>query len=182
MGFIKGFRRDDGRPLEKRELMLAEAERGPEPSTIPALWKALLPVGLVLAAVLLGLWFGVHARIMSAIVVAIVAGIIGIIGTIIVLLVTVTDHVAAHGNENLWLLNPVWLVVAVVLTRALIGGRWARAAKWATVVGTTLSACAVLMHLVGLSRQPNWDIIAMLLPAQLAMMAIAWRYRPRPVQ
>jgi hypothetical protein len=178
MGFIKGFRRDDGRPLVKREFMLAEADRGPEPSTIPALWKALLPVGLVIAAALLGLWFGVHARIASAVLVAIVAGIVGMIGTIIVLLVTVTDHVAAHGNENLWLLNPVWLVVAVVLTRALIGGRWARAAKWATIVGAALSVCAVLMHLVGLSRQPNWDIIAMLLPVQVAMAVVGAFSRP----
>jgi hypothetical protein len=48
------------------------------------------------------------------------------------------------------------------------------------VIGVALSVCAVLMHVVGLSRQPNWDIIGMLLPAQLAMMIIAWRYSSRP--
>lgn len=174
MGYLKNFRRDDGRPLVKREFMLAEADRGPEPSTIPALWKALLPIGLAVAALLLVLRLGFHWRIASAVAVALVAGFMGIIGTIILLLVTVTDHVAAHGNENLWLLNPVWLVVAVVLARAVIGGRWSKAAKWSAIVGAALGVCAVLMHLVGLSRQPNWDIIAMLLPAQLAMAAMAY--------
>jgi hypothetical protein len=182
MEHLRGFRRADGAPLVRREGMLNEAARAPEPAHVPALWKGLLPMGLVIAAALLGLWFGVRSRIPAAVVVAIAAGFIGIIGTIITLLVTVTDHVAAHRNENLWMLNPVWLLVAVTLVRAMIGGRWAKVARWATWVGAALGCCAVLMHVFGLSRQPNWDVIGLLLPVQLAMAFVAWKLREHPAR
>jgi hypothetical protein len=176
MDHLRNFKLDGGaRALVAREWMLSDADRGPEPSNVPALWKALLPIGLVLAGVILGLWLVLHARISTAVVVAIVAGLVGIIGTILVLLVAITDHVAAHGNENLWILNPVWLVVAVALPRAMLKGAWGPKTTWIVWIGAGLSVCAMLMHLVGLSRQPNWDVIALLLPAQLAMAEIVRR-------
>ncbi len=181
MEHIRGFKRADGRPLVKRETLISEASREPEPTTVPALWKAMLPIGLVVAAIVLALWLGLSTHVPAAVVVAIAAGFMGIIGAILVFLVTATDHVAAHGNENLWLLNPVWLVVAVALTRAMIGGRWAKVARGATWIGAALGMCAVLMHLVGLSRQPNWDIIGLLLPVQLAMAVVARRLVHDPV-
>ena len=184
MGYMKSFAVDGGkRPIVLREWMLNEPEnRAPEPTTVPALWKWYLPIGLVLAAVIAGAWFGLHSRATTAALVAIIAGTLGIVGTIIVLLVTVTDHLAAHGNENLWMLNPVWVVVAIALPIALFKQRW-RIARSATLLGVVLSLIAVLMHLTGLSRQPNLDLIGLLLPPQLAMAAIAWRYRAaaRPV-
>ena len=120
------------------------------------------------------LWFGLHSRVATATVVAVLAGVIGIVGLIIFLLVTVTDHVAAHGNENMWMLNPIWLVVAVALPIALFKRRW-KVARWATIAGAVVALGAVLMHLVGMSRQSNWDVIALLLPIQLAMAALVLR-------
>jgi hypothetical protein len=173
MDHVRNFKRDGGtRPLVSREYSLTDANRGPEPTTVPALWKGLLPIGLLLAAVILGLWFGMRARVPTAVVVAIVAGVIGVIGTILVLLVTITDHVAAHWNENLWMFNPLWLVVAVLLARAMLKQRWGPRTKWIVYVAAGLSVCALLMHLVGLSGQPNWDVIGLVLPGQLAMAAI----------
>jgi hypothetical protein len=175
MNYVKDFKVDGKRPLILREFMLNDpVDRGPEPTTVPALWKWYLPIGLVIAALILALWFTLRARIATATIVAVAAGVIGIVGTIIVLLVTVTDHVAAHRNENLWLLNPIWLVVAVALPIALLRQRW-KVARWATLAGAAVSLGAVLMHLVGMSHQPNWDVIALLLPPQLAMAAIAFR-------
>ena len=173
MNHVKDFR-VDGRPLVAREFIFSEANRGPEPATVPALWKALLPIGIVLALLLIGLGIAPRARVASAIFVAIIAGVIGIVGTIIFLLVTVTDHVAAHGNENMWMLNPVWLVVAVAVPMALVRGRWGPVARWAVYAGVALGLCAVLMHVVGMSRQPNWDVIGLLLPAELAIGAVAF--------
>jgi hypothetical protein len=181
MNYLRNFKLDGGRrSLVVREFTLAEANRGPEPASVPALWKAFLPIGLVLAAIVLALRFGLHSRIGTATVVAILAGVIGLVGLIILLLVTVTDHVAAHGNENMWMLNPIWLVVAVALPIALLRQRW-KVARWATLAGAAVSLGAVLMHLIGMSRQANWDVIALLLPVQLAMAVIVLRYR-RPVQ
>ena len=175
MGYLRNFKLDGGkRPFVAREFMLSDAERGPEPAAAPALWKALLPIGLGLAALVLVLWFGLHSRVATATVVAVLAGVIGIVGLIIFLLVTVTDHVAAHGNENMWMLNPIWLVVAVALPIALFKRRW-KVARWATIAGAVVALGAVLMHLGGMSRQSNWDVIALLLPIQLAMAALVLR-------
>jgi hypothetical protein len=184
MSYVKGFTLDGGkRPLVLREWMLNEpVGRAPEPTAVPSLWKWYLPIGLGIGAVILGLWFGLGARVATATIATLVAAAIGIVGTILVLLVTVTDHTAAHGNENLWMLNPIWLVVAVALPIALLKRRW-KVARWATLAGAAVALGAVLMHLVGLSRQPNWDVIALLFPPQLAMAAVMWRYRgaARPV-
>jgi hypothetical protein len=178
MEFVKGFKADGGtRPLVLREWMLNDpVDRGPEPSTIPALWKWHLPIGLGLAALILVLWFGVRARKTTATVIAIVAGLIGILGTIITLLVTVTDHVAAHGNQNLWMLNPIWLVVAVAVPMLLVRQR-GKVGRWAAGLGVAVALCAALTHFVGLSHQPNWDIIGLLLPAQMAIALVALRSR-----
>jgi hypothetical protein len=171
MEHLRGFKRPDGRPLIAREQVFSEAARGPEPANVPALWKGMVPIGIAIGVLLLGLGLGLRARIPTATLVAIVAGLMGLVGLIMLLLVTITDHVAAHANENMWLLNPVWLVVAVVLPRAILRQRWTRLAKWSVLAGAALGVCAVLMHL-GLSRQPNWDVIGLFLPAQLAMAAV----------
>jgi hypothetical protein len=176
MGYMKDFK-IDGRPLVLREFLVNEAARGPEPTTAPALWKGLVPIGLGLAGLLLVLSFILRARIATATGVALVAGIMGIVGLLIFLLATVTDHVAAHANENMWMLNPVWLVVAVALTRGVIKRRIGSVAKWSVLIGAGLGLCAVLMHLSGLSRQPNWDVIGLLLPVQLVMAGMVLRGR-----
>ena len=181
MNYLRSFKVDGGRrSLVAREYTFADANRGPEPANVPALWKWFLPIGLVLAAITLGFWFGLHSRVATATVVAILAGVIGLVGLIILLLVTVTDHVAAHGNENMWMLNPIWLVVAVALPMALLRQRW-KVARWSTLAGAAAALGAVVMHLIGMSRQANWDVIALLLPVQLAMALIVIRYRA-PVQ
>ena len=110
--------------------------------------------------------------------VALVAGVFGLVGLVILFLVTFTDHVAAHHNENMWMLNPVWLVVAVALPMAVVRRRWT-VARWVTLAAAALAVCAVLMHLVGLSRQPNWNVIALLLPAEIAMACVAARGEPQ---
>ena len=77
------------------------------------------------------------------------------------------------------MLNPIWLVVAIALPIALLKRRW-KVARWATIAGAAISLGAVLTHLVGMSRQANWDVIALLLPVQLAMAILVLRQRTVP--
>jgi hypothetical protein len=177
MTYLRDFKLDGGsRPIVAREYVFNEAMRAPEPTNVPGLWKGLLPMGVLVAGILLGLWLA-RARIAAATLTAIVAGLIGIVGTILVLLATVTDHVASHWNENLLLFNPIWLVAAIVVTRTIASGKWSNASSWATRIGIALAVIAPLLHLVGVSKQPNWDVIALALPVQLVIAAIAWNYR-----
>jgi hypothetical protein len=184
MEFMKGFKVDGGkRPLVLREWMLNDPiQRGPEPSAAPALWKWYLPIGLLIAGLILGSWYGLKSGVTAAIISAIFMGITGVVGLILVLLMTITDHVAAHGNENLFLLNPLWLLLIVAVPRAMLRHQpMGRVARGMLVAAAALSACAVLIHLVGLSRQPNWDVISLLLPAEIAIAGLAYLAVGRPV-
>ena len=47
------------------------------------------------------------------------------------------------------------------------------------MIAGAIALCAVVIHLVGLSRQPNWEVIGLLLPSQLAIVALALSYSRR---
>jgi cytochrome bd-type quinol oxidase subunit 2 len=165
----------DGHPILKNGFVLYEARRPPEPATVPRLWLGLVPIGIALAALLL--WMGartdsgIGSRRALASTIAVLAGVIGLVGLILALLITVTDHVAAHRNENIFMLNPLWLLIAV-LGPMMILRRRARGATVTLVRASAALACVtVLLHLVGVSRQPNWDAIGLILPVELAL---AW--------
>jgi hypothetical protein len=178
MNHLRTLKLDAGtRPLLGETFVVNQATRPDEPTAIPALWKGMLPVGLVLAALILLPGFAIgggepHLRV-QATMVAIVAGFFGVIGTILFLLVTVTTHVAAHGNENMFMLNPLWLILAVILPRVIVRGHGGRFTRGVLVAAQAIAVCAVIMHLVGLSKQPNWDVIALVLPAELAIAFVA---------
>jgi hypothetical protein len=179
MKHIRDFKLDGGsRPLVGREFLIADANRPAEAEQPPKMWKGLLLVGLALAALvlILSLHAGRFSPRAGAIVIGTLAGLYGLIGTVITLLVTITDHVAAHANENMFMLNPLWLVMAVAIPILILKRRGVAIARASTAAVTILSLCAVLIHLTGLSRQPNWDVIALLLPSQLVIAHVARIY------
>jgi hypothetical protein len=48
--------------------------------------------------------------------------------------------------------------------------------------GAVLGACAILFHVTFLSKQPNWDVIGLILPIEIAVAYVLARsYRfPEP--
>jgi hypothetical protein len=181
MQYARGLKLDGGtRPLVAREFLLSDApERAAEPEHVPSMWKGLVPVGLALGLVILLLGFRVSRPVWAASLIAIVAGIEGLIGVIMTLLVSITDHVAAHANENMFMLNPLWLVVAVAVPVLLMRGKAGATARGSALAGAVVALGAVVLHVIGLSRQPNWAVIGLLLPSQLAIAAIALAYSRR---
>jgi hypothetical protein len=105
----------------------------------------------------------------------------GILGLILMLLWTVTDHNFAHRNENLLLFNPLWLVLAVLAPMTAVKGRVSRATRWLTFFLAGLALVALLMHLAGLSRESNGEIIAFALPPILAMAWAVYQGTARPL-
>jgi hypothetical protein len=172
---LRTVRLDGGkRPLFKEEFVLNEATRPPEPTRAPRLWIWFAPIGVLLTALVL--WLSAHAETIGrrralAATIAILAAIFGILGSVIAALITLTDHVAAHGNENIFMLNPLWLVIAVLGPMVILRRRARTTAVMLVRVAAAAGCVAVLLHLVGLSRQPNWDAIALVLPVELT---IAW--------
>ena len=99
---------------------------------------------------------------------------------ILTLLWGVTDHNFAHRNENLLLFNPLWLVLAVLVPMSAVKGRVSRVTRSLTFLVAALALVALLLHLVGLSRESNGEMIALALPPTLALAWVVHRGTARP--
>jgi hypothetical protein len=179
---LRGVTLDGGaRRLVKSERLFQPADREPEPAAPPPLGRLLLATSVIFIAIV-----GVLAtrrsrgpRLVAAILVGVSAILAGIIGTILTLLWTLTDHVAAHNNENLLLINPLWfgaIGIAIVIARSR-GGRVPRLVARVLLGLTTI---ALLLHVVGLSRQDNWAVIALVLPIALGFVVLERLATPTP--
>lgn len=178
--YIRDLRIDDGhggtRPLVKSERMLLGTVRHPEPTAPPRWMPAFFAIGVVIAVVfgLVG-WAAARGstagRIGAGVLFTTWALGVGIFGVILTLLWTVTDHHFAYRNENLFLFNPLWLLLAVFAAMTAVKGRVSRTTRRLTYLLVGLGVLALLMHVVGLSRQANGTMIAFALPP---MLALAW--------
>jgi Domain of unknown function (DUF4105) len=159
------------RPLVKGERLLYESSSHREPESPPHWLPIFLAIGLVTAA--LFAWLGsrdsANARIWAGVVFSVWSFAAGILGMLLVLLWTVTHHVFAHRNENVLLFNPIWLALAILIPVTLASGRWSSVTRRTMLVAGALSLLALVLHVVFLSRQGNWEIIALALPATLAI-------------
>jgi hypothetical protein len=169
------------RPLVARESVLY-AGRLPEPPEFPPnwIWQA-LAVGIAIALGLIGLarlraraW----ARAAFATAASLIALACGIGGILLVVLWTLTDHVAAWRNENLLLLDPL----CVLLLPAWLGSlraRWQPSA-FARRTSLAIAAFAGLAFFVKVFPafpQDNRFWIALLLPIHVGLAAsVNWQH------
>jgi hypothetical protein len=173
------------RPLVKRERVLFQPRRAPEPTSPPPLGRWLWPIGIVI-----GLLFGwacgerarrtarVTAAVMTAAVMTGVwAAVCGILGVVLAYLWFGTDHRFAHSNENLLLFNPLWLALAVLLPMYVVRDRFRRVTMWLLSATAVLALLALVIH-AGLSRQDNLPLVGLALPAAIAMRHALFRGGP----
>lgn len=163
------------RPLVRSEVMLFRGTQAPEPASPPPmgawLWSLGALIAIVIAAPIVAARSSRGARRTTAILACIWCVIAGLLGLILTALWAVTDHVFAHLNENLFVLSPFWLVLAVLIVRYLWSGR---AASWTRGFALGLAAIAaleLLAHVVGFSLQNNLPVVGLVL---LPALAIAW--------
>ncbi|MEP6495425.1 MAG: DUF4105 domain-containing protein [bacterium] len=167
-------------PLVIDERVLYQSTRPVELDAPPKMIAWLLPLGIVVA--LLFAWLAVRAasgsraaRVVAAVVMSIWCTVAGLLGVVLTLLWSVTDHIFAHRNENLLLLNPLWLVLAVLVVLSIGRGRASRVTYNLAVTLAGFCVLALVTHVVLLSRQANLAIIALALPPALV---IAWATNP----
>ena len=165
------------RKLVKSEQVLFEASRPPEHDSPPATRPWLLGAGLLIGAVFA--WLGARAPRAAAVGFGVWSIVAGILGLVLSFLWGVTDHVAAHRNENLLLFNPLWLLLAVPLMRLFWSGRESVWARRLSLTVAALSVVALLAHVVRLSAQNNLALIGLALPPAIA---IAWAVLRAPVR
>lgn len=170
---------DSGRlvPLVTSERVVFQAQRTPERHAPPKLLLVLGPLGLLLGG---GLYLA-HRRRRAAFPLAItVAAILGILGGALLYLRFMTQHVAAYGNTNLFVYNPLWILVVVVLPWMNRSAQMRRLVFVLATIAGALTAVGVLAPFLPGFRQGSFAVIA--LAAPLGLMS-AWivRERARPV-
>ncbi|HKN66659.1 MAG TPA: DUF4105 domain-containing protein [Gemmatimonadaceae bacterium] len=187
--YVRELRVDDGhggtRPLVKSERMLLPTISHPEASAPPHWMPTFLILGLIIAALFAVIgWRAARgsapARFTAGTLFALWCFVVGCLGLILTLLWSVTDHTFAHRNENLLLFNPLWLVLAVLVPMTAVKGRVSQATRLLTFLVAALAVVALLLHLVGLSRESNGEMIALALPPALALAWVVYRGTARP--
>jgi hypothetical protein len=154
------------RPLVKSSRVLAEGGRWPVPDR-PASWTLrYLIAGVVLGAVLAltGRRKGLRSTVYlaAAELWVLVAGIAGMLLTLLAL----SQHRAAHQNENLLLFNLLALALAFLLPAAVRrGGRAGNAARRLALVVLAVAALDLVLKLLPGAAQQNAELLAFALPA-----------------
>jgi len=189
--YIRELRVSDGnggtKPLVRSERKLLPTLNHPE-ATAPPNWMPVFATLGILLAILFAIvgWRAARgsaaARYTAATLFALWSFGVGILGLILMLLWTITDHTFAHRNENLLLFNPGWLLLVVLAPMTAVKGRMSRTTRWVTLCLAALAVIALVMHLIGLSRQSNGRIIAFALPPILALAWAVHRGTARPRQ
>lgn len=186
-GFVPGRLADalarattpEGRPLVAQTVALVPDRLGLERGVAPKRRTGMALAGLLTAMLLLFL-LRTRASSWQRLSGAVLAGgfwlLCGLGGLVLAGLWAFTEHLAAHGNENLLLLNPLCLGLlpaALVLLR-----RQAVPARLRALAGFVLAAAAFALFLRFLPFRPqsNGDFVALLMPIHAAL---AWRLMRR---
>jgi hypothetical protein len=164
------------RPLVKREQQLFAANRPPEPTAAPSEMVRNLAIGLAIAVLLGVLARGASAgtragRIGFTTLATIWAALNGILGVILIVGWTATRHIFMARNENLLQFDVLSLGLAVVLPLAITRARGAAAARKLSVVVAAIALVGFVMQVLPWFNQVNGEVIALTLPAHLAL---AW--------
>ncbi len=202
MEYLEAFEVEDPvggtRPLLGERELWVPTTRDPLPPTPPTPSLLLLALGLA-GGILLG-WAGVtgwrrrEAGAPSGVrrgVAAAVALLWGVVATALGgLLVAAwfTDHHFIQANLNLFHLNPLTLLAALLLGWVLLRGgarRTGRATEAAVVLPLALAGFSLgvaLLQGVGVLRQGNLDVLFVALPLNLALARVAWEVRHQKVR
>lgn len=170
------------RPLVRAENAVFTSSRPAPPERVPLRWPIYLLIGAFAGGVFFLLGRGSErsgaARWGFAVATVVWCVITGVFGLFVLLLWTSTGHTFTYGNENLFQVNPVLFVLAILAPAAGFRARWA--VKAAFVVAAVLAALSVLGLLLKVLPgfdQWNRDIVALMLPAHLGLAAALYRLK-----
>jgi hypothetical protein len=171
---------DFGRPvpLVTSERVLFQAQRTPERESPPPQWISLGILGLLAGAGLAQL--GRRTSRAALPLTLVVAGFLGLMGWVLLFLRFMTPHVAAWGNTNLFVYNPLWLAVLVAMPLVRQSGRGRQVVFVIASIAGVLTAFGIIAPFIPGFAQGSFAVIAMAAPSGLAA---AWiiRERTRPV-
>ena len=179
------------RPLVKKQWNWFQSSRARPPEQPPH-WRWIeLLFGLFFAGLAHGLghWGrdGKKApRVLLGLYTALLGLLLGVFGSALSFLMFFTDHDVTYGNENLLQANPVHLSLVVFGVMLMLGKeRAARRNRIAWSLVGALSVLGVLIKVLPMADQDNWNILALTVPVNAGFAALWWldaRYRAQKVK
>ena len=163
---LREVRNDAGRPLVQAEQQLLPHRIAPEPAERPRRAWPWAVAGLALAAGVLALRR--RARLLGAFAAPFWLA-SGLAGALMLYLWGFTAHQAGWANRNLWLLDPLCLLLlpgAIALMRGRMPGRLFRIVLWTVAA---LAALGCVLQWLSLAPQYNLPWVALLLPVHAAL-------------
>lgn len=166
-------------PLVAEERVVYQSRGHQERADFPTRWLPYLIVGLLIGAELF-----VMARVgqrsspadkVFRVEATILAFVLGLLGVVLLLAWLTTRHVFWFRNENLLLLNPLALFLAVLIPMSMRRARWLRPAAICAVILAMLGALALALKGVPGFSQNNVPMILLLLPVHFAVAYGLWR-------
>jgi hypothetical protein len=159
--------------LVAEERVLYESKHHEERQDFPDLKLAYLVIGLLLAMEFLVIgWAGERsgaAEKVYRIEVAVWAFLTGLLGVVLLLAWLITQHVFWYRNENLLLVSPLSLWLAVVLPLTIWRPRYLRPAAILGVVIAAFAVVALLVKPLPGFTQDNLALVLLLLPPHAAI-------------
>lgn len=166
-------------PLIKSEEAVFTAARAPQRATPPHWFVPFLGLGLLCAAVFVGLAYyasrSKFARVMFYLLATVWSLFVGGAGAFALWGWTCTEHVAVYYNENILHFFPLSLVLAFVIPFA------ARGRRLPVILSRYLALATAAISLIGLLLKPlpafyqvNYELIAWVLPVHLALAYGVW--------
>jgi hypothetical protein len=161
-------------PLVAKQWNYYESSRARPPAEPPNYGPWVLALGVALGGAALGFaeWErrggGRLPRVLLGLENAVLGLVLGIPGTALLVMWLVTDHTVVYRNENLFLANPLTLLVVPLGIQLA----WGSVKAWARlrVVWLALAALGVLgllLKVVPVFNQDNWRLIALIMPISL---------------
>jgi hypothetical protein len=192
---VLGFQYTNSRgqqvPLLERTTAFHDAQgRTPVPERPPdySLW--LLGLGLLWGGVslVLALWLVRSGRTLPRVLLGLHTSLtgllLGLVGTVLLLMWLLTDHEVTFANENLFLANPLTLL-ALPLGLSLLRGKNPRTPErlrrlWGVLGG--LAVLGLVVKVIPLFDQNNWNILGLLLPILLGSAGAFLRLTQRAAE
>lgn len=175
--------RSDGTtaPLVSRAYVLYDSKRPRPPETAPDFTPWLLALGLGLGglSLALGQWGRGGARLPRVLLgslTALLGLLCGVFGSFLFGIGTFTNHLVAHHNENLFLVNPLDLALLPLGLMLVFGSQRARRGlKWVWSALAATAALGVVLKVLPMFDQANWNLIALAAPVNVLGAATWWR-------
>lgn len=167
-------------PLVRRQWTWFKSTRVPPPEKAPNWIPHLLLFGVSVAAIAQALGRAANKgkrfpRVLLGLLTSLIGLAWGSLGVFLFIVGIFTNHTVAHRNENLFLVNPITFALLPLGLMLAFGAK--KAKPWLNVTWRLLAALTVLgvlVKVIPVFDQQNWNLIAMIFPVNAGFALMYW--------